>query len=278
MFDGPVELRDPNSLVDSFAKTFCKFHSDSPSRAVFVTRDDTSHFGACSSVTVDKVCLTLGAISPRLTSGPDNIPCLLLAKCARVLSVPLCTIINCALRCGTFPVAWKRAKLTPVFKSGDPSSISNYRPIARLCNFSKVLEKIVYEILFCAFIPVADANQHGFLKGKSTVTNLIVFCQFLSESLSVVNQVDVVYTDFSKAFDRVGHAILCSKVNSLELPHSVKLLVQDYLTGRSHSVHYNGFNSFSFIPSSGVPQGSNLGPLLFAIFINDIGLKATYTC
>lgn len=113
-------------------------------------------------------------------------------------------------------------------------------------------------------------NQHGFMRGRSTVTNLTCLTQFLCESLDKRCQVDVVYTDFSKAFDRLDHYLLLKKLESFGLSDSLIMVVRSYLCNRLQYVQHRGFKSSNFLQQSGVPQGSILGPLFFNMFVNDM--------
>ena len=208
----------------------------------------------------------------KMTSSLDLIPSFLIKDCSNVLIKPLLIIFNLALKTSTFPDTWKRAKICPVFKAGVSSIISNYRAIAILSNFAKVFEIVLYNRIYLPVSKRISLCQHGFMSHRSTVTNLAIFTQFASHAIDESGQVDVIYTDFSKAFDRIDHTILFSKLGSWGLSSSLLSFMQSYFTNREQFVSYNGFNSEPFITTSGVPQGPNLGPLLFLLFIDDITL------
>ncbi|CAK1578679.1 unnamed protein product [Parnassius mnemosyne] len=168
------------------------------------------------------------------------------------------------------PRIWKSAYVTPIYKKGPNDQVDNYRPISKLCLFAKVLERIVYDQLYAALKHTLSFQQHGFVNGRSTTTNLILCSDYLSEHMSEPSQVDVVYTDYSKCFDRIDHLLLLHKIQSVGIRSNLYRWFTSYVQNRSETVALNGYTSKAMPIPSGVPQGSLLGPLLFNIFVNDI--------
>lgn len=203
--------------------------------------------------------------------GFDGIPPLFIRECAKVLSKPLCIIYNRSLSEGVFPEIWKEAKVIPIPKSGDKTDVCNYRPISILPTLAKVFESLLCPIMYWHIKGSITEHQHGFFRNRSTATNLTNFVERTLANMSNGNEVDAIYSDFSKAFDKVDHCTLLQKLKiTFGIHGSLLKWVQSYLVGRTARVVVNGHSSDTFAPTSGVPQGTHLGPIFFIMFVDDI--------
>lgn len=211
-------------------------------------------------------------------AGVDEVHPLLINKLAKVLTVPITKLYKKSLSEGCFPNVWKQALITPIFKSGDRHDVRQYRPISKLCIFGKILEKIVTNELNSLLCRHVSPYQHGFLRGRSVDTNLVTYTDFLLNALDSGFQVDAVYTDFSKAFDKINHSTLLRKLLKLGIHGDLLRWLNSYINNRSQAVALKGYTSKFLNITSGIPQGSHLGPFLFTLYINDIESTFVHSC
>ena len=273
---------------DEICKMFSEFfHSTflTANSSSAIPSNDSTNFNICASssdisaveILQSEVVKQFTSLDLRKSAGPDNLPPTFILGCANSLSVPLTLLYRRSLSEGIVPSIWKSAFITPIHKKGPKDSVENYRPISKLCVFAKVLERLVYNQVYSALRQTLSEHQHGFLKGKSTTSNLLLCSDYLTENMSQPAQIDVVYTDYSKAFDRIDHSILLRKLQCAGIRGNLFRWFSSYVQNRSLTVVLNGYSSSALLIPSGVPQGSLLGPLLFIIFINDISTSFHYS-
>lgn len=223
-------------------------------------------------VTSLEVATAIGGLRDGAASGYDRISVGFLKSMKQLLVPYLVEATNSVLQTQEFPAPFKTAKLVCLFKSGDPRSCRNYRPISILPTLSKILEKILYDRLM-GFLHEADffhPRQFGFLPRSNTSGACLSAVNVIHKGIESNRFVLAVFIDVSKAFDCVSHEILLNKMSSTGIRGTFHNLLSSYLFGRRHRLYYDDESNCEGPVTHGVPQGSRLSTLLFLVYMNDI--------
>ena len=204
------------------------------------------------------------------SAGLDQFSVRLLKLSAPYISKSLAFICNLSLRNSVFPDDWKRAKVTPIYKSGNKSDVGNYRPISVLPIVSKIIERAVHNQLYkyVSTKGILSSAQSGFRANHSTTTTLLDVQDFILNNMDNGYVTGAIFLDLKKAFDTVNHNVLIDKLKRYGVDGIELSWFKSYLSNRSQAVNVNSnLSEFEHI-NIGVPQGSILGPLLFILFVN----------
>ena len=195
----------------------------------------------------------LKASNPSKAYGPDQIPGRLLKECTSEIAPSRTRLINLSLRVGCVPKNWKCANIVPVFKKGNKEEFVNYRPISLLSLVSKIDERCVFAHFYSFIASNIYPLQHGFVKGRSTITQLLDTVHRITSAIDQGVQTDVAFLDFSKAFDSVLHPHLISKRDQIGIKGPLLQWFTSYLDNRVQRVVIDGNNSEWLPITSGVP-------------------------
>ena len=201
-------------------------------------------------------------------AGLDNIPPRLLKDTADIVATPLTIIINASLRQGRVPDDWKSARVIPLFKKGKMENLDNYRPISIVPTASKLLERIVHKQVgdYLREHNILSPYQCGFRKHHSTEFAALSLADTIRRNIEQGRLTEAVFTDFLKAFDSIDHQLLLNKLSALGIENQEYAWFESYLHQRTQTVGYQGVFSEPEFITTGVLQGSILGPMLFVMY------------
>ena len=223
-------------------------------------------------VTENIILLTLKELNINKSPGPDEIGARLLTELSENICLPLQKIFETSIKTSSIPDELKDAKISAIHKKGNKKLACNYRPISLTSVVCKCMEKIIRNhISYMKVNGLFSQKQYGFISGRSTVLQLIKILDEWTSEMDKGNYTDVIYNmDFQKAFDTVPHTRLISKLKSFNIRNDLVNWIEAFITNRRQKVAVNGKESNWHKVTSGILQGSVLGPLLFVPYVNDL--------
>lgn len=275
----PSNLQNPNQINDYFTSVYSPTNNCPNSVNYFTSnRFDENLSFQFTFATHDNIVKIVNSLKSN-AYGVDGISAQMLQICLPVIYKHLTHLINCCLEVGYFPANWKLSIVKPLAKINDPKSYSDLRPISIIPTISKVLEKVIYLQIyeFITINNIVSTLQSGYRKGHSTTSVLLNITDNIINALDNCEACALVLLDFSKAFDTLDHALLCAKLNFYGFDNTSVNFFSSYLANRKQMVFLNNEHSDITSITSGVPQGSVLGPLLFLIYTADIFKCSKYT-
>ena len=266
-------------MANILAKQYTSVFSSPLTNSIYASQTADPNMSHIEDIqfTYDDITDAIEELSNNSASGPDGIPAILLKKCKSSISIPLYTLYRSCLDKGITPAELKLGNIIPIHKGGHQGLAVNYRPIALTSHIIKVFEKIVrsHLVKFIEDNQLFNSGQHGFRQGRSCLSQLLDHYDNILKLLEMGLNVDTIYLDFSKAFDKVDHNVIMDKLRLMGISGKIYDWITSFLSLRYQTVIVNGFSSEPSHVKSGVPQGSVIGPLLFLVLISDINTNVS---
>ena len=220
----------------------------------------------------EDIIKSIDDISMNAAAGPDGFPAIFLKQCKHELATPIYNIWREYLDLSITPASQRSSNIVPIHKGDSTALAAHYRPVALTSHLVKIFEKIVRAriVSYLEENNLLNASQHGFRAGRSCLSQLIAHYDKILTLLDEGKNVDVIYLDFAKAFDKLDFNITLTKLSLLGINGKVGKWLHSFLTNKTQTVIVNGEKSDPAPVLSGVPQGSVIGPLLFLVLIGDI--------
>ena len=278
---GPIENDVGNLIYDTSSKEKADVFSNQFSEVFTTSHGTTPNFECMTDKIVGEMNIDpssfwklLQKLPNKLSSTPDQLPACLLKRIVLPVALPLSIIFNDSLTSRQLPGAWKSAIICPIYKKGSKSKAENYRPDSLTSVVCKILETMLKKHIMLLLIKeqLLGSEQHRFMPRKSTVTQLVNCISHWQWARNSRNTTDMIYLDFSKAFDKVCLEKLFLKLKCYGISGNLLEWIKNFLTGRTQAVKVEGIRSSSRPVLSGIGQGTCLGPLAFLIYINDFTL------
>ena len=278
------EVSDPLKIANHFNSFFVNVGQElansipqSPMNYIAYLPPRNDHSLQFSLVSEEEINRSLGQLN-NSSPGHDEIPMKLIKDIIVIIMPVVCHLINCSIRSGIFPDKLKLTKVIPLFKSGDKSSVQNFRPVSNLIGIGKLYEKIICNRLidFCDTHDIISKFQFGFKRNTSTSDAILTLTNDIYKAFDKKHYTLAVCLDLKKAFDTVDHTILLGKLEHYGIRGYLYKWLQSYLTKRCQYVEFKTSKSSLLQLNTGVPQGSILGPILFTIYINDLINASNY--